>query len=109
MQKKTNTMLSKKIETDILLRFAATTQISTAIKVAGRKMNMDCLVIAIGKKSSLSRLYSELKPFLNPKSLSRNNHPFLKRQFNVSKNQLLVVQSKNSLEDIIVEKATVLV
>jgi len=107
--KKTKTMLSKKIETDILLRFAVTTQISTAIKVAGRKMNMDCLVIAMGKKSSLSRLYSELKPFLNPKSLSRNNHPFLKRQFNVSKNQLSVVQSKDSLEDIIVEKATVLV
>ena len=107
--KKTNTMLSKKIETDILLRFAATTQISTAIKVAGRKMNIDCLVIAIGKKSSLSRLYSELKLFLNPKPLSRNNHPFLKRQFNVSKNQLSVVQSNDSLEDIIVEKATVLI
>lgn len=107
--KKTKTMLSKKIETDILLRFAVTTQISTAIKVAGRKMNMDCLVIAMGKKSSLSRLYSELKPFLNPKSLSRNNHPFLKRQFHVSKNQMSVVQSKDLLEDIIVEKATVLI
>ena len=107
--KKTNTMLSKKIETDILLRFAVTTQISTAIKVVGRKMNMDCLVIAMGKKSSLNRLYSELKPFLNPKPLSRNNHPFLKRQFNVSKNHLSVVQSKDSLEDIIVEKATVLI
>jgi len=107
--KKTKTMLSKKIETDILLRFAVTTQISAAIKVAGRKMNMDCLVIAMGKKSSLSRLYSELKPFLNPKPLSRNNHPFLKRQFNVSKNQLSVVQSKDSLEDIIVEKATILI
>ena len=107
--KKTKTMLSKKIETDILLRFAATTQISAAIKVVGRKMNMDYLVIAMGKKSSLTKLYSELKLFLNPKPLSRNNHPFLKRQFNVSKNQLSVVQSKDSLEDIIVEKATVLV
>ena len=107
--KKTKTMLSKKIETDILLRFAATTQISLAIKVVGRKMNMDCLIIAMGKKTSLSRLYSELKPFLNPKPLSRNNHPFLKRQFNISKHQLSVVQSKNSLEDIIVEKAAVLV
>jgi len=107
--KKTNTMLSKKIETDILLRFAATTQISAAIKIAGRKMNTDCLVIAMGKKSSLSRLYSELKMFLNPKPLSRNNHLFLKRQFNVSKNQLSVVQSNDALEDIIVEKATVLV
>jgi molybdopterin converting factor small subunit/tRNA threonylcarbamoyladenosine modification (KEOPS) complex Cgi121 subunit len=107
--KKTNTMLSKKIETDILLRFAVTTQISIAIKVVGRKMNMDCLVIAIGKKSSLSKLYSELKSSINPKPLSRNNHPFLKKQFNISKNQLSVVQSNDALEDIIVEKATVLV
>jgi len=72
-------------------------------------MNMDYLVIAMGKKSFLIRLYFELKPFLNPKPLSRNNHLFLKRQFNVSKNQLSVIQSKDSLEDIIVEKATVLV
>jgi len=107
--KKTNTMLSKKIETDILLRFAATTQISAAIKVVGRKMNMDYLVIAMGKKSSLSRLYSELKPFLNPKPLSRNNHSFLKRQFSISKNQMSVVQSKDPLEDVIVEKSAVLV
>ncbi len=107
--KKTKTMLSKKIETDILLRFAATTQISSAINIVGRKMNMDYLIIAMGKKSFLSKLYSELKPFLNPKPLSRNNHPFLKRQFNISKHQLSVVQSKNSLEDIIVEKAAVLI
>jgi molybdopterin converting factor small subunit/tRNA threonylcarbamoyladenosine modification (KEOPS) complex Cgi121 subunit len=107
--KKTNTMLSKKIETDILLRFTTTTQISVAIKVAGRKMNMDFLLIAIGKKSSLNRLYSELKPFLNPKPLSRNNHPFLKRQFSISKNQMAVVQSKDPLEDVIVEKSAVLV
>ena len=92
-----------------MLRFAVTTQISAAIKVAGRKMNMDYLVIAMGKKSSLNILYFELKPFLNPKPLSRNNYPFLKRQFNVSKNQKSVVQSNDSLEDIIVEKATVLV
>ena len=107
--KKANTMLSKKIETDILLRFATTTQISEAIMTAGRKMNEDFLVIAIGKKSSLSRLYSELKPFLNQKPLSRNNQPFLKKRFNISKNNLLAVQSNDSLEDIIVEKAAVLV
>ena len=107
--KKTKTMLSKKIETDILLRFATTTQISEAIKTAGRKMNMDFLIIAIGKKSYLTKLYSELKPFLNQKPLSRNNQPFLKKQFNISKNQLSAAQSKDSLEDVIVEKAAVLV
>ena len=107
--KKTKTMLSKKIETDILLRFAATTQISEAIKTTGRKTNMDFLIIAMGKKSSLSMVYSELKPLLNPKPLSRNNQPFLKRQFNVSKNQLSAVESNDSFEDIIVEKAAVLI
>ena len=107
--KKTNTMLSKKIETDILLRFAVTTQISEAIKTAGRKLNTDFLIIAIGKKSSLSRLYSELKSFLNAKPLSRNNQLFLKKQFNISKNQLSTIQSKDSLADVIVEKAAVLV
>ena len=109
MQKKPIPCFQKKIETDILLRFAATTQISAAIKVVGRKMNMDYLVIAMGKKSFLNRLYSELKPFLNPKPLSRNNHPFLKRQFSISKNQMAVVQSKDPLEDVIVEKSAVLV
>ena len=55
------------------------------------------------------KLYSELKPFLNQKPLSRNNQPFLKKQFNISKNQLSAAQSKDSLEDVIVEKAAVLV
>ena len=107
--KKTKTMLSKKIETDILLRFAITTQISEAIKTVGRKMNTDFLIIAIGKKSSLNRLYFQLKPFLKQKPLSRNNQSFLKKQFNISKRQLSSIQSKDSLEDIIVEKSAVLV
>ena len=107
--KKNKTLLSKKIETDILLRFAATTQISDAIKVAGRKMNMDFLIIAVGKKSSLSKLHSELKPFLRAKPLSKNNHSFLKKQFKVSKIHLSAVSSKDSLENIIVEKAAVLI
>ena len=107
--KKNNTLLSKKIETDILLRFAVTTQISHAINVAGRKLNMDFLIIALGKKSSLNKLHSELKPFLRTKPLSKNNHPFLKKQFKVSKTHLSAVSSKDSLEDIIVEKAAVLI
>ena len=106
---KTKTMLSNKIEIDILLRFAATTQISTAIKVVGRKVNHDCLIIAFGDSSSLNKLYSELKPFINLKPLSRDNHLFLKRQFSISKNQMSVVQSKDPLEDVIVEKSAVLV
>ena len=107
--KKNKALLSKRIETDILLRFAATTQISDAIKIAGRKLNMDFLIIAVGKKSSLNKLHSELKPFLRTKPLSKDNRPFLKKQFKVTKRHISAVSSKYPLEDIIVEKAAVLI
>ena len=67
--KKNHSLLSKKIETDILLRFAITTQISSAIDVVGQKPNKDFLIIAIGKKSTLSKIQSDLKPYLNSKPL----------------------------------------
>jgi len=106
--KKNKTLLSKKIETDILLRFACTTQISHAIKVAGRKPKNDFVIIAIGKKSTLNMLNSDLTSYLNPKPLSKNNHEFLKKQFKISKKQMSVIPSSNPLEDILVEKAAVL-
>ena len=53
--KKTNTMLSKKIETDILLRFAATTQISAAIKVVGRKIEYGLFGNCHGQKIFLEQ------------------------------------------------------
>ena len=106
--KKNKTLLSKKIETDILLRFACTTQISYAIKVAGRKPKNDFVIIAIGKKSTLDRLNSDLMSFLNPKPLSKNNHSFLKKQFKISKKQMSALSSSDPLEDVLVEKAAVL-
>jgi len=101
-------LLSKKIEVDILLRFAGTTQISRAIKTAGRKSNKDFFIIAIGKKSTLDKLHSELKPSLSPKQFSKSNHQYLKKQFKISKKQISTISSKNPLEDIIVEKAVLL-
>jgi len=106
--KKNKTLLSKKIETDILLRFACTTQISQAIKVAGRKPKNDFVIIAIGKKSTLDRLNSDLMSHLNPKPLSKNNHAFLKKQFKISTKQMSALSSSDPLEDILVEKAAVL-
>ena len=106
--KKNKTLLSKKIETDILLRFACTTQISQAIKVAGRKPKNDFVIIAIGKKSTLDKLNSDLISHLNPRPLSKNNHPFLKKQFKISKKQMSALSSSDPLEDILVEKAAVL-
>ena len=102
------TLLSKKIETDILLRFACTTQISQAIKVAGRKPKNDFVIIAIGKKPTLDKINSDLMLYLNTKPLSKNNHPFLKKQFKISKKQMSALSSSDPLEDILVEKAAVL-
>ena len=101
-------MLSKRLETDILLRFACTTQISKAIKTAGLKPKQGSIIIALGKKTSLKKLHSELKPLLNSKTISKNNSSFLKKQFNISKKQIDSVYSKNPLEDLLVEKAAVL-
>ncbi len=106
--KKNKTLLSKKIETDILLRFACTTQISQAIKVAGRKPKNDFVIIGIGKKSTLDKLHSDLISYLNPQPLSKNNRSFLKKQFKISKKQMSALSSSDPLEDIIVEKAAVL-
>jgi len=106
--KKNKTLLSKKIETDILLRLACTTQISYAIKVAGRKPKNDFVIVAIGKKLTLDKLNSDLISHLNPRPLSKNNHSFLKKQFKISKKQMSVLSSSDPLEDILVEKAAVL-
>lgn len=106
--KKNKTLLSKKIETDILLRLACTTQISYAIKVAGRKPKNDFVIVAIGKKSTLDKLNSDLISHLNPRPLSKNNHSFMKKQFKISKKQMSALLSSDPLEDILVEKAAVL-
>jgi len=106
--KKNKTLLSKKIETDILLRLACTTQISYAIKVAGRKPKNDFVIVAIGKKSTLDKLNSDLISHLNPRPLSKNNHSFMKKQFKISKKQMSALSSSDRLEDILVEKAAVL-
>jgi len=106
--KKNKTLLSKKIETDILLRLACTTQISYAIKVAGRKPKNDFVIVAIGKKLTLDKLNSDLISHLNPRPLSKNNHSFMKKQFKISKKQMSALSSSDPLEDILVEKAAVL-
>lgn len=101
-------LLSKKIETDLLLRFAATTQISLAIKILGIEQQDEFTIIAIGAKSSLSKLYDHLKPHLKEINYSKNSM-HLQKQFKISKKQIDSVISKTPLEDLIVEKAAVLV
>jgi len=104
---KNNILLSNKLETDILMRFALTKQISDAIICAGIKPKINFILIAIGNKKTLNLLYEELLPLL-VNLFSKNNDLFLKKHFKITKKQLDSVYSKNPLEDILVEKAAIL-
>ena len=105
---KNNILLSNKLETDILMRFAVTLQISYAIKSAGMNHSNNFILIAIGNKSYFNSLYSELScSCVN--LFSKNNELFLKKCFNISKKHIDTVYSKTPLEDILVEKASILI
>ncbi len=106
--KKNQAMLSKKLEIDILMRFACTTQISKAIKTAGIKPRKNFLIMALGSKLILNMLNFELIPHLNSKIISTNNSTFIKKQFKISKKQIDSVASSSPLEDILAEKAAIL-
>ncbi len=102
-----NILLSNKLETDILMRFALTTQISDAIKNVGIKPNTNFTIIAIGNKKTLNSLYLELKP-ISILMFSKNNESFLKKRFKITAKHTDSIISKNPLADILVEKAAVL-
>jgi tRNA threonylcarbamoyladenosine modification (KEOPS) complex Cgi121 subunit/molybdopterin converting factor small subunit len=105
--KKNNILLSNKLETDILMRFALTKQISDAIMTAGIKPQTNFILIAIGNKKFLNLLFDDLSP-LSVNLFSKKNDSFLKKYFKITQKQIDSVYSKNPLEDILVEKAAVL-
>jgi len=105
--KNNNALLSNKLETDILMRYALSKQISDAIKNAGIKSNNNFILIAIGNKKILNSLYDELSP-ISVSIFSKNYEKFLIKHFKITKKQLDSVYSKNPLEDILVEKASIL-
>ena len=78
--KKNNSLISKKIDTDILLRFAGTTQIQEAINNVGMKTGKGFILIAIGKQIAINKLFIFLKPYLNSNPLSKNNQSFLMKK-----------------------------
>jgi len=104
---KNNILLSNKLETDILMRFALSTQISDAIKNVGIKSKTNFTLIAIGNKKILNSLYDELKP-ISANLFSKNNEIYLKKHFKIKKKYIDSIYSKNPLADILVEKAAVL-
>ena len=90
------------------MRFGLTLQISNAISSAGMQSSSNFILIAIGNKNYFNSLYSELSDSCVPLFL-KNNNLFLKKYFKISKNHIDTVYSKNPLEDILVEKASVLI
>ena len=91
------------------LRPACTTQIATAIQTVGIKQENDFIIFGIGKKSDLQKLYEFLKPFLKNKQFNTKSSIYLKKQFCISKTQLNSTLSKTQLEDLLVEKAAILI
>jgi len=105
--KRRGLLLTKKLETGILLRFACTTQISSAIELAGAAPGRDFVLLAIGPQPDLDALYHKVKEHLARKSMS-DHSAYLKREFRINKKHMDSVSSTSPLEDILVEKASIL-
>jgi molybdopterin converting factor small subunit/tRNA threonylcarbamoyladenosine modification (KEOPS) complex Cgi121 subunit len=101
-------LLSNKLETDILMRFAATKQIADAITSVGIKPKKNFILIAIGNKTALDKLYQKLTP-LTVEIFTKDNSSFLKKHFKITKKQLDSIYSKNPLEDLLIEKGAILI
>src|SRR3989338_3261783 len=95
------------IEMDILMRFTISSQISSAINSAGIKSQQNFILIAFGNKKILDALYKKLS-FMSVKMFSKDNTSFIKKYFQITDKQLDVALSKNPLEDILIEKAAIL-
>ena len=103
-----NQLLSEKIETDLLLRFASTTQINDAIKNVGLSKSQNFILIAIGSKSYQKKLSEIINDDLDV-IFKKNNQNFLKNYFQISSKTLNSIESKTPLTDLLVEKASILI
>ncbi len=103
-----NQLLSEKLETDLLLRFASTTQINDAIKNVGLSKSQNFILIAIGSKSYQKKLSKIINDDLDV-IFKKNNQNFLKNHFQISSKTLNSIESKTPLTDLLVEKASILI
>jgi tRNA threonylcarbamoyladenosine modification (KEOPS) complex Cgi121 subunit len=90
------------------MRFAATKQIADAITSVGIQQKNNFILIAIGNKTVLDNLYRELTPLI-VEIFSKDNSSFLKKHFKITKRQLDSISSKNAMEDLLIEKAAILI
>lgn len=106
--RKASILLSNKIDTDILMRFALTRQINDAITKVGLKKGQDSILIIIGKKSLVNKLLNQISYLIQSFESLVNNSNFIKKEYSITKKQLDCIISKNPLEDLMLEKSAVL-
>ena len=107
---KRNIMLAKKIETDILMRFAITTQISIAIKDAGisQSSRHSFVLVSTGAPRYLDSLYNSLDNSVLSVLFTSDYTMFLKKRFKITQRAINSTISNTPLEDILAERAAVL-
>ena len=103
-----NQLLSEKLETDLLLRFANTTQINEAINNVGLSPSENFILIVIGAKSYQTKLAKIIYDDLDV-IFKKNNKNFLKKHFQISTQTLNSIESNTPLVDLLVEKASILI
>ena len=102
-------MISEKIETEILLRFAVTTQISRAIREAGIRPGRGFVLTALGRGRDLDRLARDLRGRgVKDSGYMRSAEPHLRRKFGISRGHLQATASPAPLEDVLAELSAVL-
>lgn len=105
---RSDTMLSNRIETDLLMRFAATRQIDDAIKKVGLQRGEESVLVVLGKAAQTKEFFSEIRDISKPILPFPNNMAFIKKEFHITKSELGCVLSREPLEDILVERSAVL-
>lgn len=105
---RSDTLLSNKIETDILMRFAYTRQITEAISKVGVRKNTESILIIIGKQSDIKKVLREIKDHLQSIVFSKDNSRAISKEFGITKKEIASVFSKLPLEDLLAERAATL-
>ncbi len=107
--KKAGELLSNKIETDIIMRFACTRQISDAITKVGLQKGADYVLIVVGNRSSINNLFREIEHMLLIHWTFAGNTKFIQKEFSITRKALDSVISAAPLKDILTEKSAVLI
>ena len=106
--KKSNVLLSNKVETDILMRFACTRQITDAISKVGVKKNNESIMIIIGKQSDINKIFDGIKDLLQNVVFKKDNSFSIKKEFRITRKEIASVLSKSPIEDLLAERSATL-